>query len=126
MDMGKIDTKKYNQDFLLKGMDYFLGIIIKEMYLPGQIENWNFIMDFNKEGITDLPLNAFKKIVQYLASHYKSRLHRLYCVNVPGSITVPWSAVKIFLEDDTVLKISFIKSNVPTDLYSHANPYQVE
>ena len=126
MDMGKIDTKKYNQDFLLKGMDYFLGIIIKEMYLPGQIENWNFIMDFKKEGITDLPLNAFKKIVQYLASHYKSRLHRLYCVNVPGSITVPWSAVKIFLEDDTVLKISFIKSNVPTDLYSHANPYQVE
>jgi hypothetical protein len=35
MDMGKIDTKKYNQDFLLKGIDYFLGLIVKEMYLPG-------------------------------------------------------------------------------------------
>jgi len=46
MDVMKIDTKKYNKAFLLKGIDYFLGQVIKEMYLPGQIENWIFIMDF--------------------------------------------------------------------------------
>ena len=66
-------------------------------------------MDFNKSGITDLPLSAFKKLIQYLAAHYKSRLYRFYVVNCPSSITVPWAGVKIFLEDDTVDKISFIK-----------------
>jgi len=80
-------------------------------------------MDFNKEGLSDLPINVFKKIVKYLASNYKSRLFRLYCVNVTGSITVSWAAVKMFLEEDTCTKISFIKSNVPTDLFTHANPY---
>ena len=72
------------------------------MFLPGQIENWVYIIDFNNAGLTDLPLTSFKKIIQYLTNHYKSRLFRLYCVNCPGSISVPWKAIKIFLEKDTV------------------------
>ena len=74
-----------------------------------------------------------------MSEHYKSRLFRfysekiiienffnLYTINVPSSISVPWAAIKVFLEDDTVTKITFVKSNIPENLFTHANPLQVE
>lgn len=53
--------------------------------------------------------------------HYKSRLYRLYAVNCPGSVTIPWGMVKSILDDTTVEKVQFDKGNEPKGLWTHTN-----
>jgi len=53
-------------------------------------------------------------------------MYKLYAVNTPNSIWVPWKAVQVFLEENTVSKVSFSKQSTPENLFSHCNPSQVE
>lgn len=43
-------------DMLLDGITYVLVYVIENLMLPGQVENWIFIIDLNKVGLTNLPL----------------------------------------------------------------------
>lgn len=49
---------------MLEAMTYFLVYVIDNLMLPGQIENWNYIIDFGHMGASDLPLsvNSFHRI----------------------------------------------------------------
>ena len=57
----------------------------------------------------------------YLSSNYRSRMYKMYIVNTPNSIFVPWSIAKGFLEEVTINKISFYKDSEPTPLFQHTN-----
>ena len=46
---------------ILNGMTYFLDVIMQNMFLPGQIENWVIVSDLNNLGITSLPMNVLIK-----------------------------------------------------------------
>jgi hypothetical protein len=123
MNISKVDAKEGKLEGILKGLDYFLSeILVKNLFLPGQVENWVFIMDFKNSGISDLPLKSFKNIISYMSAHYKFRLYRLYVVNCTKGITVPWKGVSVFLEDDTVKKINFTNDSVPETLKEIAHP----
>jgi len=39
-------------------LTYLFEIIINEMMIPGQVENWIFIMDLQHMGLTSLPINV--------------------------------------------------------------------
>lgn len=62
-----------------------------------------------------------KNIIAYLMENYKSLLYRLYAVNCPSSVMIPWGMVKTMLDDTTVEKVSFEKTNEPKGLWLHAN-----
>jgi len=50
---------------IMEAMIYFLVYVIENLMLPGQIENWNYIIDFGHMGISDLPLQVkrlFKRL----------------------------------------------------------------
>jgi len=49
---------KVNVEEIMEAMTYFLIYVIENLMLPGQIENWNFIIDFNQMGMGDLPLSV--------------------------------------------------------------------
>jgi hypothetical protein len=80
--------------------------VIRNMFLPGQIENWIVIYDLGKMGITDIPINACKQIMQTLSNNYGGRLFRLFAVNVPGTAWFTWKVMSAVLDDATVEKIS--------------------
>ncbi|KAL4447108.1 hypothetical protein ABPG74_013960 [Tetrahymena malaccensis] len=122
----KIDTKKMSEDSLIKGVSFFLEVVVNNMLLPGQIENWVIILDFNQMGLFSFPVMSFKKMIGFLQSNYRARMYKLYCVNTPNSIWVPWKAVQLFLEENTIQKVNFSKQNTPTDLFKHCNKSQVE
>ena len=105
----KIDVKTISEDTLIKGVTFFLEVIISNMLLPGQIENWVIILDFNNMGLFTFPVMSFKKMIGFLQSNYRARMYKLYAVNTPNSIWVPWKAVQVFLEENTVSKVSFSK-----------------
>jgi len=73
--------------------------------LPGQVENWVFIVDLKGMGLTSLPLGALKKMLGFLSHSYRGRLKTLYILNTPTSIWIPWNIAKGFLEENTIKKI---------------------
>jgi len=121
-----MNPKKMDADVMIDGLTYLFEIIIGSMMIPGQIENWIFIMDLKGMGVTSLPVNAMKKVLGFLQHNYRGRLKSLYVVNTPGSIYIPWQMIKGFLEEHTVRKIQFFKKDIPEPLFEHANREQVE
>ena len=43
-------------------MTYFCEYIMDNMLLPGQVENWNMITDFNGVGVTDVPYSVLEGV----------------------------------------------------------------
>eukprot|EP01017_Pseudomicrothorax_dubius_P028170 TRINITY_DN3329_c0_g1_i8.p1 TRINITY_DN3329_c0_g1~~TRINITY_DN3329_c0_g1_i8.p1 ORF type:complete len:387 (+),score=132.01 TRINITY_DN3329_c0_g1_i8:127-1287(+) len=122
----KIDVSKVDTEIFMDAMTYFLEFILKNMFLPGQVENWVIIIDLNNMSFLSMPINLMKQIFGYLQNNYRSRLFRMYVMNTPFSIYVPWSIAKSFLEENTVKKINFIKSPKAPQMWEHINPDQVE
>ena len=42
-------------DKIIEALTYFFEFVIANLLLPGQVENWIFILDLNKTGIMSLP-----------------------------------------------------------------------
>jgi hypothetical protein len=100
--------------------------IIKNMFLPGQIENWIVIYDLGKMGITDIPINACKQIMKTLSSNYGGRLYKLFAVNVPKAGWLTWKLASTVLDDATVDKISLDTDIVIPKLFQLCDKSQVE
>lgn len=62
----------------------------------------------------------------FLQGAYRSRLYRMYVLNAPSSISIPWGIAKSFLEKHTVDKINIIKSNTSPKMWEHFNKNQIE
>lgn len=124
-------------------MIYFLVYVIENLMLPGQIENWNYIIDFGHMGVSDLPIQVFQKnfrfffftkilkkalksVLGILQNNFIGRLYRMYLINVTKTISFFWNIIKSFLEETTTYKISLITGNVPENLYVYTNKDQTE
>lgn len=60
-------------------------------------------------------------MISFLQANYRAKLYKLYCINTPSSIWIPWKTVQMFLEENTVKKVSFSKEKEPTELFQHCN-----
>ena len=100
--------------------------IIKNMFIPGQVENWIIIYDLGGMGITDLPISAIKETTQRVSLHYGGRLFKMCAVNAPGTIWFSWKIVSAFLDDVTCEKIKISKKNSEKTLFESVDPSQVE
>ncbi|CAD8159827.1 unnamed protein product [Paramecium octaurelia] len=111
-------------DVLLQSMTIFLDYVLTNCMLPGQIENWIVIMDLGGLGIMGLPKQDLYRIMNYLSSNYRSRMHKCYVINCLKALSITWTMIKNFLEDITVNKIHF--ENCPLPLLQYTNPQQLE
>jgi len=125
-NVSLLDIKAFDCDLMIDALTFFLEFIIANLLLPGQIENWIFILDLNGMGLSTLPLNPLKKLLGYLQHNYRGRLYVMYIVNTPSTIYIPWKIAKKFIEESTVNKIFFHKKQTPDPLYAHTNKDQVE
>ena len=53
-------------EYLLEGLSYLLEYTILYIMLPGQVENWNIIVDLNFMGLFNLPLTVILNSKKYL------------------------------------------------------------
>lgn len=77
-------------------------------------------------GITDLPINSLKSILQTISDNYNGRLFKLWIVNAPGTIYFSWKVVKNFLHQVTVDKITIAKKGTDDSLWKHIDKSQIE
>jgi len=122
----KFDFRRYTIDDYLPLIRYLLDLVIEEMMIPGQVENWVTISDMGKMGLTDLPTGQLKRIIEVLQDNYKCRLGFNVVVNAPTSVNMIWAVVKRFMDKDTVEKISITGKSTDALLHRHFHPSQIE
>ena len=61
----KIDFNKVNEDAMILGISYFLEVVINSMLLPGQVENWVIILDFNNMSLFSISILVKKKKLNF-------------------------------------------------------------
>lgn len=59
-------------------------------------------MDLGGLGIMGLPKQDLYRIMNYLSSNYRSRMHKCYVINCHKALSITWAMIKTFLEDITV------------------------
>ena len=87
-------SQKYSFDDINGSIIYLMNYIIKYLLIPGQIENWIVLVDFEDAGISDI--GEFKKVLSTL-SKQRGRVYKNYFVNIGGFIKLSVkTAVKMF------------------------------
>lgn len=89
---------------------YLQEEILRNMFIPGQVESWNVIYDLSGLSLSDLPLSNLKKILERISLNYGGRLFRLWVLNAPSGVSTTWKLVSTVLDDVTVDKIKISKT----------------
>lgn len=105
---------------------FILDFVIENMLLPGHVENWVVISDFEKNGFGELGFGSLKQVMGILTDNYRCRLGCNYVVNPAKIVYYMWSCMKPFLDDVLIEKVKILNKPHPEELFSHCNLYQVE
>lgn len=114
-------------------MEYIRG----NLFLPGQVENWNIMIDLDNLGLMSVPykviillriirVQSLKSFMETLQSQYRCTSSRIFIMNVSYIFNMVWSTVKGFLEEHTKKKIQLTKASTCDELQALFAPNQLE
>jgi hypothetical protein len=110
---------------IVKAIIYFIEYIIMYMLIPGQVENWNIIIDLYDVSIFSMS-NFLMKILKILQSNYRARLNSMFIVGMSPWLNAIWTIVNDEIDSNTQKKIKFIKENAKYELFEFINNEQLE
>ena len=67
------ERDEQNVDDMIEGVVYVLNYVIKNMFIPGQVESWVSIMDASKLGLNSFPRKRLKPCIGTLQNNFRSR-----------------------------------------------------
>lgn len=86
----------------LKATIFLQEMVMKNFFIPGQVESWNIIYDLGNMGITEIPSNILKNMIGKMSQNYGGRLFKLWVVNAPMTVSIGWKVVSTFMDKVTV------------------------
>jgi len=104
---------------------YLLEYILEHLLIPGQVENWDVIIDCNDVYITSIP-TEIQEIISELQNNYPCRLFILYLVNLSGNLDFLWSSIKPLINGITGNKMKLLKISNTKEIFTYINPLHVE
>lgn len=105
---------------------FVLDYLIENMLLPGKVENWVVISDFERNGFGELGFSSLKQVMGILTDNYRCRLGCNYVINPARAVFYMWTCMKPFLDEVLIEKVKILNNPHPVELFNHCNPYQVE
>ena len=99
--------------------------IVNNMLIPGQIENWIMILNFEGSSLLNIP-NVVKKVINTLSENFLSRLYKCYVYGMSFIINLMFKLVCNFLEEVTVQKINIIDKNSKNKIYENIRKDNLE
>ena len=110
----------------LQQLTVYVAEYIKEnLFIPGKVENWIFLVDLCNVGILKLPLNALKDLGGTLEKNYRTKLFRMYVVNAPWTVNMLYGVIKTF-DKNIQKKIIISRTNSAPEMFKHVSKKQVE
>lgn len=67
------------------------------MHIPGQIENWNLIINLDKLGVSKVPKDELKQMIKVLNSNMRCKGKRVFILKTTTIFNMLWSFIKPFL-----------------------------
>lgn len=84
---------------------FMMEYVRENLFLPGQVENWNLLLDLDNLGLMGIPYKSIKSFLDTLQAQYRCTSWRVFIMNVSYIFNAVWATVKGFLEDHTQRKI---------------------
>lgn len=84
-------------------------MVKKYMFVDYCVENWIMVIDTGGLGLTSLPINGLKLIIGSMSINYCATMDKLYLLNPSFMLNTSWSAIKAFIDPESVEKIQFLK-----------------
>ncbi len=98
--------------------------IIKNIYVPGKVENNVYIINLKGVSIFSMPFAILRDLCSILEKNYRTKLFKLYIVNAPLMMNLLFSFFKNF--DKNIQKKIFVtRSESAKELWDHINKEQL-
>ena len=101
------NIKLYTSEEVIKASAFLFQYIVNNMLIPGQIENWIMILNFEGTSPLNLP-EAVKKLIKTLSENFLSRLYKCFVFGMSFVINFLYKIICNFLEEITVQKITVL------------------
>ncbi|CAD8063213.1 unnamed protein product [Paramecium primaurelia] len=111
MNLELVNLKQFNEEVYINALSYYFGIIKKNCFVPGKIENWVFIMDTKKLGLSKFPFKAIQIATKTMQVNFCGCLDKLYLLNPSSSLSFSWKMVSAVADADTMEKVQMLKPN---------------
>ena len=106
------NMKLFTSEEVIRASAFLFQYIVNNMLIPGQIENWIMILNFEGTSPLNLP-DAVKKLIKTLSENFLSRLYKCFVFGMSFVINVLYKIICNFLEEVTVQKITVLdKKNI--------------
>jgi len=99
IDFRKYDSKLIKQvenKDIIEIFVYYISFVIEKMMLPGQIEQFNVIIQIDSLDSSNF-LNNFKDIIFTIQMYFPSRLHKLFVLTFKNTIESSFSLIENYL-----------------------------
>lgn len=103
-DAEKIIQADLSEEECQETQMYFFEYIMKNFFIPGQVESWVALIDSNYQSMMSLMGNIKSSFI-FLADTYRNRLYKCFNCRINLPLRMIWSVVQKFLDEETVNKI---------------------
>ncbi|KAF7457668.1 Sec14 domain containing protein [Cryptosporidium felis] len=124
--LAKLDLLVGEIERIQRLLCFCLEFFLKYLQIAGRIENWNVIIDLVGKGITDLPIQVLKSVLNLVNTRYRMRLYRMFIVNSPKFINVVSNALVAAIPGSSIRKVRFIDEPFSEEITNMIPPQQLE
>ena len=106
------NEKDYTADEVIRASAFLFQYIVNNMLIPGQIENWIMILNFEGTSPLSLP-DTVKQLIKTLSENFLARLYKCFVFGMSFLINFLYKIICNFLEEVTIQKITVLeKKNI--------------
>ena len=111
-------SDQYSHEDWLNSVLFVLEYCIHNLFIPGQVENWNLLLDLKDVSHYSVP-SDLKNIMTVVQDNYKCRLNTMYVVNLGSFANILWKLIKKMLGESIEKKLKMIKNYKELCEYIH-------
>lgn len=111
---------------MMEGFIYVLDYAKRNLFIPGQIENWLSIMDCSKLSVGAFPRKRMQPTIHALQNNFRARQFHIFSLNVGAGIRFLYALASPFLEKAVKKKLTMYGGMKCKKLMELFNPCQLE
>lgn len=106
-----------DKDNFLDINDMLTGYVVFNAMVPGQIEQYFFIVDVRNVSLWEIPVRSLISFVKHNSKFYKHRVHKFYGLNLSWTIRKGVNFVWNFLDPFQKQQLGFYSDDYKEDLH---------
>jgi hypothetical protein len=98
-------------DQLVYLSNFYIDYLIRNLLIPGQVENWTVILNMDNVGLTQIPKTLLQGMISAMTRNYRGRMFRLFAVYVAWLVKGLWTVARALIDEFTATKINIYGSD---------------